>query len=363
MKKNLAFLSILFVLLAFGAGIYLFATQAKADTPGPFSLVITPSPLVATVNPGETSTLQIKILNNGTGTENLQIQPRSFTVNNTTGQIKISDSVPSDVGSWISFSAPKFKINVGQWLTEDVKLAVPQDAGFSYSFILEISRQAPGPQVLNGQALNGSVADFTLINVNRPGATQKLSVVDFTVSKHIFQWLPATFTIKFKNVGNTIVQPFGNIYIQRSSNSKTPINTLLVNNTGGFVLPGTERSFTNQWSNGFPVYESSTSSTGATTQHLNWVWSNLSDFRIGRYTADLVAVYNNGNVEVPIQGQVSFWVIPWVALIVFLVVGLLLLFGLWSLGRALFHLYQRIFKHSRKTKETKEPPVNNVPVD
>ncbi|HVA10682.1 MAG TPA: hypothetical protein VNG32_00755 [Candidatus Dormibacteraeota bacterium] len=327
--------------------IIALSLHAKAAAPNSFSLVVTPSPIVATAAPGQTTQLQLKILNNGTQTENLQIQPRSFSVTNTTGQIKISDASPLGVTNWISFSSPKFTIAVGQWFTENVRLAVPKDAGFSYSFALVINRQVDPQPTQGGRLIKAALAIFTLLNINQHGATRQLSVSSFSVSKHIYEWLPATFTIKFKNTGNSIVQPSGNIFIQRTATAKTPIDVLPVNAGGGYILPSTVRLLNSSWSNGFPVYQTVTTSTGASQQHLAWNWSKLSSLRIGHYTADLVAVYNNGLQDVPIQAQVSFWVIPWKILIVVAIVGLLLLFGLWSLVRGVIRMFRRHSKPHR----------------
>jgi hypothetical protein len=331
--------------------IIALSLHAKAAAPGNFSLVVTPSPIVATANPGQTTQLQLKILNNGSQTENLQIQPRSFSVNNTTGQINISDASPPGITSWISFSAPKFTDAVGQWYSENVRLAVPKDAGFSYSFVLVINRQANPQPIKSGQLIKAGLAVFTLLNINQPGATRQLTVSSFSVSKHIYEWLPATFTVKFKNTGNSIVQPTGNIFIQRTATAKKPINVLPVNAGGGYILPGTVRLLNSSWSNGFPAYQTVTMSTGATQQHLTWNWSKLSSLRIGRYTADLVAVYNNGLQDVPIQAQVSFWVIPWKILIVVAIVGLLLLFGLWSMVRGVIRMVRRRSTKHRAHKD------------
>ncbi|HUC87731.1 MAG TPA: hypothetical protein VMR95_01100 [Candidatus Binatia bacterium] len=345
MKGKLTIAGGLVAALVLAISLSRFVGSALAAPPDTFSLIVSPSPIVATLNPGQTTQLQLKVLNQGSNTENLQIEPRSFVVTNS-GQINLGNSLPGGIANWISFSAPKFTVAVGQWFTETVIFKVPKDAGFSYSFALEINRQTSGPAPAGGALLKASIADFLLLNVNRPGATRQLKVPSFTVSKHIYEWLPATFTITFKNTGNSIVQPVGNIFIARSANSKTPIDTLQVNSGGGYILPGTDRSLTASWSDGFPAYTTSINSEGQTTsQHLTWNWSKLSDFRFGHYTASLVAVYNNGSEDVPIQGEVSFWVIPWVVMIVIAVVGLLLLFGLFAILRTFFRIYKR---HGKK---------------
>jgi hypothetical protein len=121
---------------------------ASTPTPaGDFNLQITPSPLVTTVQPGVKSQVELKIRNGGSGTEALKIDPRSFTLSNDSSNVQLQDTTPPDISNWISFSAPKFTVQAGQWFSEQITFNVPKDAGFSYSFALEISRQSnPAPQ-------------------------------------------------------------------------------------------------------------------------------------------------------------------------------------------------------------------------
>src|SRR5215470_2851026 len=80
-----------------------------------FSLQVTPSPLVATVKPGQTTTLELKIRNAGAKTEDLKIEPRSFNVKPTGGQVELNDAVPPAIAGWVSFSQPRFTVQPGQW--------------------------------------------------------------------------------------------------------------------------------------------------------------------------------------------------------------------------------------------------------
>lgn len=321
--------------------------HAQPTAANSFSLIVAPSPIVATVNPGQTTTEQLKIINNAGQAENLQIALRSFSFNNTTGQIKFSDSAPNDVSSWVSFSNPKFTLDSGQMLNEQIKLAVPKDAGFSYSFAVIISRQNTPASVNSGQVLKGTLADFMLLNVNRPGAVRSLKVESFKANRHLYSWLPANFSIRFKNTGNTIVQPSGNIFIQRTRNSKTPIDTLAVNPNQGYILPGTDRVITAAWSDGFPVYKTITNSSGTSSQRLTWNWADLSKLRLGRYYSELVAIYNNGSQDIPVQGQVSFWVLPWTLILILMLAASLILFAIWTIAKKIIGTAKRRSRRNR----------------
>lgn len=316
-----------------------------ADPPGDFSLQITPSPLVSSIKPGQTSELELKIRNAGSQPETLKIEPRSFRFDSKTQQLTLDDTTSPDIAQWVSFANPTFTVQPGQWYTQKIKVSLPKEAGFSYSFALIVSRKDAPKATEGGRLLKGSVAVFTLLNVDRPGAVRKLDVGNFTSTKRVYEYLPATFEIALKNTGNTIVQPYGNVFVQRNSSDKVPISTLSVNENKSYILPGTTRILKVQWKDGFPVNETTTKEDGSASQSLNWDWSGakIADIRLGRYTAKLVGVYNDGLRDVPIVSEVSFWVIPWKILI-----ALSVILGL-IIWRAF--VYQRTLKQARRLIE------------
>jgi hypothetical protein len=300
--------------------IFTALSVRAAELSGEFALELSPSPVVATVKPGVPTDIKLKIHNLSTAAENYKINARKFTVDSKTGELTIQDTVPADVAQWITFGQPKFTVQSGEWYTQNVHIALPKESGFSYSFAIIISRASDQQIVSGGRLIKGSVADFTLINVDRPGATRKLEITDFSTSQAIYEYLPAQLNISFKNSGNSIVQPAGNVFIQRNGSDTTPIATLPVNDKGGYLLPGSPRTLTTEWNTGFPVFKSTTGADGQQKQDLIWDWSKLTDFRIGPYTAKLVAIYNDGQRDVPIEREVTFWVIPWRSILILIAV-------------------------------------------
>ena len=306
--------------LAIAACLVTASAMVFAATPASdFYIQVSPSPLVTTVKPGQTQNLELKVRNSGTGTEELRIDPRRFSVDKTTGEVTLDDQTPSEIAKWISFSTPTFKIKPGEWTTLKVRISIPKEAGFSYSLALIINRTNNPTKIESGRLLRGSVAVFTLINVDKPGAVRKLDVSDFKTSQPLYEFLPAKFTVTFRNTGNTIVQPYGNIFVQRGANDTVPIATLPVNDKGGYLLPETPRTLQTEWNQGFPVPHTTVSADGKENSELVWDWSKLTDFRIGQYTAKLVAIYNDGQRDVPIQRTITFWVLPWRAILILLV--------------------------------------------
>lgn len=309
-----------------------------------FSLQVTPSPLVATVKPGQKTELELKIRNSGVTTQELKINARSFAMDNTTGEIKIDETEPPDIGKWVSFSSPNFVVEPGEWYTQKVTVSLPQSTAFSYQFAIVVD-QRNTPVTPGARTITGSVAVFTLINVDRPGATRKLELAELEVSKKVYEYLPATIKVKFKNSGNSIVQPYGNIFIQRSTDDKTPIATLPVNETKGYILPGALRSMQTKWETGFPTVTTDIDGKQST----KWEWTKIGDFRIGQYTAKLVGVYNDGERDVPIEAEVTFWVIPWKILLGTLIIVILVIIGLWSFTRKFIHLFTNKKNPKQKT--------------
>lgn len=323
-------------------------TRAQSEQSSGFALQVTPSPLVATLKPGETSTLELAIRNTSNDTQDLKMGFRSFTVDEQTGQVNLEQTEPSNIGSFVTFDKPTFKLAPGEILTQKINVATPKEAAFAYSFAIVIGRQTPVKPTGSTTAIEGSVAVFTLLNVDRQGAERKFELSELSVGKRMYEYLPAEFSVKLKNSGNTLVQPKGTIFIQRGSNDLTPLATVPLNPNNGYLLPDTNRVFTTSWSDGFPKYEMKSDANGQQSKKLTWNWGDLSKLRIGKYTAKVVAVYDDGQRDVPVIAEVSFWVFPWRIFI-----GLLILFILIATG-----LIVTLRGSARAIKRRKSSPRN-----
>ena len=342
------FISLRFIAKAVTVGLLCaaFPMNALAATVpnGDFSLEVSPSPLVAEVKPGESRVLELKIRNASTKIENLKIEVRGFTIAYPSQQITISTTPPADLAQWVSFSHPTFSVDPGEWYEQKITIKLPEKAGFSYPFAVLISRQNDPSHTDGGASLRGSVAVFSLINIDRPGATRKLELESIKTDHSIYEFLPSAITVKLKNTGNSIVQPYGNIYVHRPSKESAPLAVLPVNESRGYLLPGGTKELTSTWADGFPVYKTVAGENGQPKQELDWNWRNLTNIRFGQYSARVVAVYNDGTRDIPVTGEISFWVIPWRILLGLLVVVVVIGFGIWTIIRRLTHHTSRLFK-------------------
>lgn len=290
-----------------------YAQEAVKRSEG-FALQVSPATLIETIKPGEQKTMDLKIENQSVNKEHLKIELREIKVDKESGEISLLETEPVGIKDWATFSHPTFTLESGEAIVQKITIAMPKEAGFAYSFALVISRVVENTSVNRGAVLSGSVAVFSLVAVDKPGATRSFEIEKVSVPS-INEYLPVEIAIQFRNTGNTFVQPAGNIFIQRGSDDAMPIATIPVNEKRGFLLPGAPRTITATWEDGFPAYRVVTDPDGQQRKELVWDWTKITDFRIGRYVAKVVAVYNDGQRDVPVVREVSFWVIPWRAIL------------------------------------------------
>jgi hypothetical protein len=178
--------------------------------------------------------------------------------------------------------------------------------------------------------LEGGVAIFNLVNIDRPGAVSKLTIERMSTSQSIYEFLPVTIDVTVKNTGNVISQPSGTLFMQRSFDSEEPLATIDLNAAEGYILPGKSRTFSLEWANGFPRHTTTkTTDNAEPTKKLSWDWRQINELRMGRYTAKAVMVYNDGQRSTPVTSSIRFWVMPWR-----LIAGAVVLLGLLGLGLA-----------------------------
>ena len=309
-----------------------------------FNLTASPLPVNLSVKPGGTVTTPLKVENTGTQTIKVKINLMKFKADGTTGKPEILEPSPTDdYIQWVGFSETSFQAEPNVWHTITMTIKTPPSAAFGYYYAVIFSQEGGKPQqITTGQhnTVNGAVATLVLLDVNAPGEKRTLTVKNFVSAKRVYDYLPATFNITVHNSGNVHAVPFGDIFISRDN--KKDIATLELNKSGGNILPGTDRVFTVDWTDGFPAHQPKkvngqviSDKNGKPETTLEWTGASFNKFRIGQYHAHLVLTYNDGTHDVPIEGDVSFWVVPVKLLLLALVVLLLALGGLYALSRSI----------------------------
>jgi hypothetical protein len=293
------------------------AEAAEGDGSG-INLQISPLPIELSAPPGTTASAELRVRNAGTQTEQLKVTLKKFRMDDQ-GVVKIEDRGPEDdYFDWVSFSRPTFSAPPDQWQTVKMTINVPKTAAFGYYYVVEFARANPAKGTPGKSAIEGAVGIFVLLDAKVAGAKREASITQFTADHQFYEFLPTKFAIHVANSGNVHLKPHGNIFVQGPGGRA--IATLNVNATSGNVLPHSFRTFSTEWSDGFPVYRPKRDDSGQPVldksgrpvTELTWDFNNsLSKLRFGKYTAKLVMVYDNGQRDVPLEGTVSFWVIPW----------------------------------------------------
>jgi hypothetical protein len=329
--------------------------QAAADA-GPnqgISLQISPLPIELTTKPGTSVSTDLRVRNNGSKDEKLQVRLLKVSSDDN-GVVKLSAPTPEDPWTqWVHFSKSVFDAPTGQWQTINMRIDVPKTAAFGYYFAVEYLRYTAEPPQPGKAVARGAVATFILLNADAPGAVREAKLDSFSADKKSYNYLPVNFTAKVRSTGNVHVAPRGNIFITKG---KKQIGSIPINATSGNILPSSARFFASSWADGFPIYKfkyngdsPAIDKNGDQEKSLTWDFTHANRLRFGHYTAHLVMVYDNGQRDVPMEGYVSFWVIPWILIIIGLFVLAMVVVGI---GTILFK-GSRVFKGRGRKSKTK----------
>lgn len=234
----------------------------------------------------------------------------------TNSEATLSDPKPEDeFVPWVKFDGSTVTARPREWTDIPFTIKVPDTAAFGYYFAFLLS-QTPPEKEAGTAKVAGGVAVPVLLNVKAPGAIAKGELVEFRSKAFISEYLPVEFVARVANSGNVHIKPRGNIFI-RGGNGKD-LAILEVNQALGSVLPGAKRSFESSWTDGFlvrePVMEDGNvvkDEKGNIKTKLTVHWNKLTDFRIGRYNANLLMVYDDGSRDVALETTTAFWVIPY----------------------------------------------------
>src|SRR5579862_5075319 len=302
-------------------GLVAASTPAAALSNG-FNLTTSPVPLDLTVKPGGTATQELRVQNSSTSTNTISVGLLKFRTDNKSGTPQLYKCPATDIScSWVSFSRTSFTAQPGEWNSVNMTISPPAYAGFGYYYAVLFSNGTPPKSDKpNSSTLSGAVATLILLNVQAPGEKRQLEINQFSSNHGLYEYLPATFLVSLKNVGNVHAIPSGSIFIKKGGKT---IATLDLNSGGGNILPSSTRTFSVNWSDGFPVFvpkvvngQNIEDKHGKQVQQLQWNFTHLNKLRFGHYTAQLVATYDNGTQDVPIEGTVGFWVLPWKLLLI-----------------------------------------------
>jgi hypothetical protein len=326
---------------------------AATDSPAPSSelnLTTSPLPISLVAKPGSSVSTDLRIKNSGATTEQLQVGLLKFGAFGDTGKPELLDFGPQDTYSkWVTFSTTRITAEPNVWNTVHMTINLPKSAAFGYYYAVTFSRVKNQSQ--SGQtaaSLKGATAILVLLEAQVPNARKEASVADFVSTHGVYEFLPANFNVRVRNTGNIHLAPHGNVFIMKG---KQQIGVVDINQDLGNVLPASNRVFEANWTDGFPHYADkkqgdkyALDKRGHHISQLKWNLGDVGKMRFGHYTADLLMIYDNGKQDVPIEAQLSFWVIPWRILLAITVLVGIICYALWTM----FGSFRRGLRRPRK---------------
>ena len=333
-------LSIILVALVFLNINTVFAqsrSKSSKQTPtAPINLTVSPTFINLATDPGKEVSSQLRVTNNNAFTEYYKVEVAKYQVGSDGERLNIVPLESGDeFGKWVKFQDDEFELSANQTRTLRFTISPPKDAalGYYYAFIIRRVTEQEGE---SNTRLTGAPAFTTVLEVRSPNAKKELQLISFSTDKSFYEYLPTTFNITFKNTGNLHVVPQGNVFIDQGG--KKDIAILKINEGQGNILPGAIRTYTASWDDGMlvrvPKVENGKEVRDSKGNPVYTVKFDsdkpVSKFRIGSYKANLLAVYDNGKRDIPLESGLSFWVFPWrfIGVILLVIVAPVMLYAL-----------------------------------
>lgn len=341
-----------------GTGIIAPGRAAAASNTGS---VLTTSPIAVNLagKPGQAITTTLQVQNNSPLAKTIDVSLRLFKASGETGQAALYKPDSKNLSAtWVHFSENSFAAEPGVWHRITMTINLPEDAALGYYYAVLFQPRGVSPLPDDTNKFKSANAIFVLVDAQTSGERRSLFLNSFASAKHVYEYLPADFTVTINNPGNIHVVPTGNVFISRSKTGKV-LATLAFNAGHGNILPQSTRQFQAEWSDGFPAFRPKrvnsqvvSDKAGKPIQELHWDSnSSLSKIRFGRYYAHVALVYNNGLTNVTTDSYVSFWVIPW-KLILLVIAVLAVIVGTWIVVMKVLRKLARLLRKPAKPSKS-----------
>ena len=285
------------------------------------AMTISPPTLDFTLNPGDVIADVVQVFNE----EGIPFKVTPVPVNFFAPEGGDSDGSPEfydakevrnsyELAPWFVLSETPVVIPPNERVNVPFQIAVPEDAqpGSHFGAIQILASKPDEVPGMDAASVGIDRGTTVLIFVRIAGdAKDELRVADFGAQSGMLSHLPADFTVRLTNEGNTHQRPVGNIIIESMLGRQ--VATLQVNPGPQYksILPGTARRFDASWfrnrlPEGAGEYE-----------------SQLRNFAFGKYTATLLINYGSSSQQKNLTAVTTFWVIPWLALATYVGAALL----------------------------------------
>ncbi len=363
-RAALFLLSLISAACCFGFVLAAFPQLASAQSP--FDLIIIPNKKEYFASPGQKIRGSIKVRNDGEiGIKGVAPATKNFTANDQeNGDPKILDTMDNSyryhLAEWMEFDKTPHDIEPNGSINIEYVINVPSDAepGGHYGiFYVVQGSSTTGTTTLGFQ---GQLGSLILVTVSGDVKVEG-NILEFYTGKKLYEYLPVDFYVRMQNSGNVHFAPSGTIFVYDWQDKN--VGNFNMNEQAGVVLPGSIRKYQSYWMDSFITSMvlvdangvAQTDAKGQKKTQLQINWKNWNIFRLGRYSAKAIVVYDDANQqERQLVASTYFWVIPW-KLILGIVGGILILT---MLIRFFLKLYnRRLIRKYEKTQEVEQRKV------
>lgn len=234
---------------------YSLFTLRVAHAQEGMTFTITPPIFQVNLDPGQTWSSSIRVVNGNPYTITVYANPTPFEPEGEEGRPRIvlsentfGGEVPEGFASWIRLSQDPIVIPGEQTAEIPFTVVVPQDAapGGHYAAVLIGNR--PPQSTVEGGTVNvaSTIASLFFLTVSGD-VVEKGRIRDFVTEKSLYEVPEARFSLRFENQGNVHLQPQGNITIYNMFGKKRGHVPLNQGKQFGNVLPGSIRKFSFSW--------------------------------------------------------------------------------------------------------------------
>ncbi|KKR35916.1 MAG: hypothetical protein UT66_C0007G0006 [candidate division CPR2 bacterium GW2011_GWC1_39_9] len=308
MRKKILFL---IVLTAISVGLFfIFVNQTKAADETNIS--ISPLTFDLSANPGDTVTNELLVRNSSSDPVVISVEAQDFVATGEEGEVNLTDSKTTySLASWVELDSDKFTLAGGQKKSVKFVIRVPFNAepGGHYASVYTHLSPTTG-DATSGSGVGQKIGSLVLLRVGGT-ANEEAKIATFKTTKESYAKGPVDFDVRIENTGSVHVKPKGIIAVTDMWGKKVADVTVDQKN----VLPGAIRHMTAKWEN---------------------------TPRFGKYTASLLTYYGNENKQ--LTAAATFWIIPWMTILIWAVISVAAIVIIWLLRGRLKSAFKAFLK-------------------
>jgi hypothetical protein len=257
---------------------------------GALTLTVTPPLFQLGLQPGETWSSSVQIVNPNPYDITVRAEPTLFRQAGATGRPEFyargAGEGEGTIRDWIIVPDGPIQVLREQTYSIPLYIKVPENAppGGHYASIL-VGNRAPKERAEGGVVqVSSSIAVLLFVRI-AGDVDERGRIREFSTEQSVYDRASARLTLKFENQGNVHIQPRGNIVIYNMFGKQRGM--IPVNHASGYgnVLPGTIRDYAFVWE------------------------SNAGWWDIGRYRAEATIGYGEDGIETALAAT-YFYVLP-----------------------------------------------------